>query len=113
MASAEIELQGHIIDSFILPRVWGAIEDAGAHFHVREMRIGQSENETELCAHRGLRRRAQRLLDNLVSELQRLGAASSKSAMPPPRASPSGRAARRLLLDHQSAHPGAHRWALA
>ena len=40
MASTEIELRGHIIDSFILPRVWGAIEEAGAHFHVREMRIG-------------------------------------------------------------------------
>ena len=35
MASAEIELRGHIIDSFILPRVWGAIEDAGVRFHVR------------------------------------------------------------------------------
>ena len=45
MVSAEIELRGHIIDSFILPRVWGAIEEAGAHFHVREMRIGQSETE--------------------------------------------------------------------
>ena len=30
MASAEIELRGHIIDSLTLPRVWGAIEDAGS-----------------------------------------------------------------------------------
>lgn len=41
MASAEIELSGHIIDSYILPRVWGAIEDAGAQFRVREMRVGR------------------------------------------------------------------------
>ena len=42
MASAVVELEGHLIDSLILPRVWGAIEDAGAHFHVLEMRVGQS-----------------------------------------------------------------------
>jgi lysine-ketoglutarate reductase/saccharopine dehydrogenase-like protein (TIGR00300 family) len=73
MVSAEIELRGHIIDSFILPRVWGAIEEAGAHFSVREMRIGQSETETsyariEVSAER------QQLLDDLIPELQRLGA---------------------------------------
>src|SRR5579862_6428176 len=44
-ASGEIELRGHIIDSYILPRVWGAIEDAGAHFRVLDMRVGQSETE--------------------------------------------------------------------
>ncbi len=46
MASTEIELHGHIIDSYILPRVWGAIEDAGARFVVHDMRIGQRETET-------------------------------------------------------------------
>src|SRR5262245_57268340 len=46
MASAEIELRGHIIDSYILPRIWGAIEDAGAHFRVQTMRIGTNENES-------------------------------------------------------------------
>ncbi len=46
MARAEIELSGHIVDSLILPRVWGAIEDAGAHFHVLDMRIGEREMDT-------------------------------------------------------------------
>jgi lysine-ketoglutarate reductase/saccharopine dehydrogenase-like protein (TIGR00300 family) len=73
MASVEIELQGHIIDSFILPRVWGAIEEAGAHFHVREMRIGQSETETSY-ARIEVSAATQQLLDNLIPELQRLGA---------------------------------------
>ena len=73
MASAEIELQGHIIDSFILPRIWGAIEEAGAHFHVREMRIGQSDTEPSY-ARIEVSAASQQLLDDLIPELQRLGA---------------------------------------
>ena len=73
MASAEIELQGHIIDSFILPRIWGAIEEAGAHFHVREMRIGQSDTEPSY-ARIEVSAVSQQLLDDLIPELQRLGA---------------------------------------
>ena len=82
MASTEIELQGHIIDSFILPRVWGAIEEAGAHFHVREMRIGQSETEPSY-ARIEVSAATQQLLDNLIPELQRLGAglAEEENAM--------------------------------
>lgn len=73
MASAEIELQGHIIDSFILPRIWGAIEEAGAHFHVREMRIGQSDTEPSYARIK-VSAASQQLLDDLIPELQRLGA---------------------------------------
>lgn len=73
MASVEIELHGHIIDSFILPRIWGAIEEAGAHFHVHEMRIGQSETETSY-ARIEVSAENQQLLDDLIPELQRLGA---------------------------------------
>jgi lysine-ketoglutarate reductase/saccharopine dehydrogenase-like protein (TIGR00300 family) len=73
MVSTEIELRGHIIDSFILPRVWGAIEEAGAHFHVREMRIGQSETETSY-ARIEVSAESQQMLDDLIPELQRLGA---------------------------------------
>ncbi|HEX5545917.1 MAG TPA: TIGR00300 family protein, partial [Ktedonobacterales bacterium] len=73
MASAEIELWGHIIDSFVLPRVWGAIEEAGAHFRVREMRIGQSETEPSY-ARIEVSAESQQLLDDLIPELQRLGA---------------------------------------
>src|SRR6185437_13444410 len=73
MVSAEIELRGHIIDSFVLPRVWGAIEEAGAHFHVREMRIGQSETETSY-ARIEVSAESQQMLDDLIPELQRLGA---------------------------------------
>src|SRR5579872_4920147 len=74
MPSAEIELHGHIIDSYVLPRVWGAIEDAGARFVVRAMRIGQSESETsyariEVIAHSDAQ------LTELMEALQQIGAA--------------------------------------
>ncbi len=73
MASADIELRGHIIDSFVLPRVWGAIEDAGAHFRVEELRIGQSENEPSY-ARMEVTAASDELLTDLLGELQRLGA---------------------------------------
>jgi lysine-ketoglutarate reductase/saccharopine dehydrogenase-like protein (TIGR00300 family) len=73
MASKEVELRGHIIDSYILPRVWGAIEDAGARFNVREMRIGQSETETSYTRIEVVADSAEQL-DELMGELQRLGA---------------------------------------
>jgi lysine-ketoglutarate reductase/saccharopine dehydrogenase-like protein (TIGR00300 family) len=73
VASADIELQGHIIDSYILPRVWGAIEDAGARFHVREMRVGQSESEPSYARIEVIADSPERLSE-LLGELQRLGA---------------------------------------
>lgn len=73
MASTEIELRGHIIDSYILPRVWGAIEDAGARFVVRDMRIGQRETETSYARIEVIADSPEQLND-LVGELQRLGA---------------------------------------
>jgi lysine-ketoglutarate reductase/saccharopine dehydrogenase-like protein (TIGR00300 family) len=73
MASAEIELRGHIIDSLTLPRVWGAIEDAGAHFHVHEMRIGASETETSYARIEVSADTPEQLAE-LLSELRQLGA---------------------------------------
>ncbi|HZC05359.1 MAG TPA: TIGR00300 family protein, partial [Ktedonobacterales bacterium] len=74
MATTVIELEGHIIDSLILPRVWGAIEDAGAHFHVIEMRIGQSELE-ESYVRMEVTAETDERLGELMGELQRIGAA--------------------------------------
>jgi lysine-ketoglutarate reductase/saccharopine dehydrogenase-like protein (TIGR00300 family) len=73
MASAEIELRGHITDSLTLPRVWGAIEDAGAHFQVREMTIGASENETSY-ARIEITAESDEQLEELLNELRQLGA---------------------------------------
>ena len=73
MASAVIELEGHIIDSLILPRVWGAIEDAGAHFHVQDMRVGESETQ-ESYVRMEVSADTEEALTALMGELQQLGA---------------------------------------
>jgi lysine-ketoglutarate reductase/saccharopine dehydrogenase-like protein (TIGR00300 family) len=73
MASTQIALSGHIIDSYILPRVWAAIMDAGAHYHVLEMRVGHSESETSY-AKLEVTAATPEALDELLLELQQLGA---------------------------------------
>jgi lysine-ketoglutarate reductase/saccharopine dehydrogenase-like protein (TIGR00300 family) len=77
MASTEIELRGHIIDSYILPRVWGVIEDAGAKFRVREMHIGQSENEPSFTRIEVIASTPEQL-DKLMADLQQLGATEAQ-----------------------------------
>jgi hypothetical protein len=45
MEVKEIELKGHIIDSFILPKVFDTIMDLGGDFDVTEFRIGKKKTE--------------------------------------------------------------------
>ena len=45
----DITLEGHIIDSQILSKVWGAVMDLGGEYEVREMRIGRSKGETSFA----------------------------------------------------------------
>jgi lysine-ketoglutarate reductase/saccharopine dehydrogenase-like protein (TIGR00300 family) len=74
MPSTEIELRGHIIDSYLLPRVWAAITEAGGRYLVREMRVGASESETSY-ARLEVVAASDSALDDLVRELERVGAA--------------------------------------
>jgi lysine-ketoglutarate reductase/saccharopine dehydrogenase-like protein (TIGR00300 family) len=73
MPSTQVALSGHIIDSYILPRVWAAIMDAGAHYRVQEMRVGRSESETSY-ARLEVTAATLEALDELVLELQQIGA---------------------------------------
>jgi lysine-ketoglutarate reductase/saccharopine dehydrogenase-like protein (TIGR00300 family) len=45
MATATIELSGHIIDSMMLPRIFDSIMDLGGSFKVEEFRVGRSADE--------------------------------------------------------------------
>ena len=45
----EITLEGHIIDSGILAKVWGAVMDLGGNFDLQEIRVGRSKNETSFA----------------------------------------------------------------
>jgi lysine-ketoglutarate reductase/saccharopine dehydrogenase-like protein (TIGR00300 family) len=73
MPSTEVELRGHIIDSYILPRVWAAIMDAGARYQVREMRVGQSASEPSYTRLEVIAD-TPAALDDLVLQLEQLGA---------------------------------------
>jgi lysine-ketoglutarate reductase/saccharopine dehydrogenase-like protein (TIGR00300 family) len=77
MPSATVELSGHIIDSYVLPRVWSAIIEAGAHYHVLDMRVGQSEAE-ESYARLEVSADTPQTLEDLLGDLQQLGASRAE-----------------------------------
>ena len=47
--SEEISLEGHIIDSGILSKVWGTVMDLGGEFDLQEIRVGRRKNETSFA----------------------------------------------------------------
>jgi len=70
----EIELKGHIIDSFILPRVFDTIMDMGGDFDVTEFRIGKMKTEPSY-ARVLVKSETRELLDSILGELMKIGAA--------------------------------------
>ena len=73
MASEVIELKGHIIDSWTLPRAWDAIMDRGGNFVVEEMRVGTSKTEPSY-ARLKVEAPDDETLELIISELQQFGA---------------------------------------
>ncbi len=73
MLSEVVELSGHIIDSWTLPRAWDIIMDRGGNFVVEEMRVGVSKTETSY-ARLKVEAPDGNTLDLIISELQQLGA---------------------------------------
>ena len=47
--SEEITLEGHIIDSWILPRVFDTIMDLGGTFDLKEIQVGRRKDETSFA----------------------------------------------------------------
>ena len=47
--SEEITLEGHIIDSGILSKVWGTVMDLGGEFDLQEIRVGKRKDETSFA----------------------------------------------------------------
>ncbi len=73
MASERIELSGHIIDSWTLPRTWDVIMDRGGNFEVEEMRVGARKDETSYARMKIVAPNDE-TLDRIISELQQFGA---------------------------------------
>ncbi len=73
MPSEVIELHGHIIDSWTLPRTWDAIMDRGGNFAVEEMRVGVNKTETSYARLR-VDAPDDATLDLILTEIQQFGA---------------------------------------
>ncbi len=73
MPNEIIELTGHIIDSWTLPRAWDIIMDRGGNFAVEEMRVGASKTEPSYVRLK-VEAPTDTTLELIISELQQLGA---------------------------------------
>lgn len=73
MPNEVIELSGHIIDSWTLPRTWDVIMDRGGNFVVEEMRVGASKTETSYIRLK-IEAPDDEILERILSELQQFGA---------------------------------------
>jgi lysine-ketoglutarate reductase/saccharopine dehydrogenase-like protein (TIGR00300 family) len=71
--SEDITLEGHIIDSWILPRVFDAVMDLGGSFDLREIRVGRRKDETSF-ARLTVSAATQPELDRILTALQQYGA---------------------------------------
>lgn len=69
----EIMLEGHIIDSYILPRVWDAIMDSGGEFDLLEIRVGKTKQETSFARMKVFTDTLAQM-DELMQALNELGA---------------------------------------
>ncbi len=73
MPSEVIELSGHIIDSWTLPRSWDVIMDRGGNFAVEEMRVGISKTESSYARIK-VEAPSDETLELILTELQQFGA---------------------------------------
>ena len=69
----EVHLQGHIIDSLLLPRAFELIMDRGGEFEILTIHVGKRKDETSLAKMQVSAPSAE-LLREILDELQALGA---------------------------------------
>lgn len=72
----EVEVEGHLVDSLILARVFEAVMEAGADFEVREIRIGRRKTDKSY-ARLSVSAPTREKLDSLVYSISREGAVPS------------------------------------
>jgi lysine-ketoglutarate reductase/saccharopine dehydrogenase-like protein (TIGR00300 family) len=71
--SEEITLEGHIIDSWMLPRAFDTIMDMGGRFDVEEIQVGRAKDQPSF-ARLKVHADSERQLEAILLELQSLGA---------------------------------------
>ena len=72
-AMREIELKGHIIDSFLLPKIFDKVMDMNGEFEILQFEIGRQKTDTSY-ARLMIKGKDKKHLENIISELHRLGA---------------------------------------
>lgn len=72
-AMREIELKGHIIDSFLLPKVFDKVMDMNGEFEILQFEIGRNKTDTSY-ARLMIKGKDEEHLEDIISELHRLGA---------------------------------------
>ena len=79
-AMREIELKGHIIDSFLLPRIFDKVMDMEGEFEILQFEIGKMKTDTSY-ARLMIKGKDKKHLENIISELHRIGATSRTCAL--------------------------------
>jgi lysine-ketoglutarate reductase/saccharopine dehydrogenase-like protein (TIGR00300 family) len=74
-----VELRGHIIDSYALPRIMDEIMDRGGVYEIEDIRVGRRQDEPSY-ARLQISAPSQELLDLLVDRAQRIGAVAADAA---------------------------------
>jgi lysine-ketoglutarate reductase/saccharopine dehydrogenase-like protein (TIGR00300 family) len=74
MHRALVALEGHIIDSLALPKVWDTIMDMGGNFDVEEFRVGKRKDEKSYIR-LSVEASSEELLGEILSAIQQYGAA--------------------------------------
>jgi lysine-ketoglutarate reductase/saccharopine dehydrogenase-like protein (TIGR00300 family) len=74
--TALLILEGHIIDSLMLPAVMDMVMDEGGNFTVEELRVGQHKTDTSFCRIQVAASTAEKL-DRIVRKAKELGAAAA------------------------------------
>ncbi|HYL08549.1 MAG TPA: TIGR00300 family protein [Candidatus Udaeobacter sp.] len=71
--TARLVLQGHIIDSMMLPQVMDIVMDMGGNFTIEELKVGQHKTDTSICRMEIYAGSAE-VLDRIVQRARALGA---------------------------------------
>src|SRR5438270_3660704 len=71
--SARLVLQGHIIDSMMLPQVMDVVMDLGGNFTIEELKVGQHKTDPSICRMEVYADTAE-VLDRIVQRARALGA---------------------------------------
>jgi lysine-ketoglutarate reductase/saccharopine dehydrogenase-like protein (TIGR00300 family) len=73
LLSEEVTLEGHIIDSWTLPRAFDTIMDMGGSFDVQEIQVGRAKDEVSF-ARLKVHAKTEKKLEAILLELQSFGA---------------------------------------